>query len=528
MMRPTSLASPFVDVLMRGPTTTRKKITTPRPFVNIKFVQEQQTPTVKELIQAYNMGRSYKNSFEDMKLGFHGKANQDFYGPNSDIERLQSQGNAIIRIDELNPEQQPAQQFVDSAKSQKELSRLLKFKERLQSLDLDDKTRDKMEDVLLQRYSEYLVKYPTMTDENGQEIDSSMYLLNLFKPQERDDGEAVNINASQAGGQTVSRDELFNQRVAELMKTTPTPTIPKAPPMSIPKAPTMTVKKENERTQGTSEAKKAPVKTEQKEERSQGSSGQDLATVLKQLLSGGVKLKKAPPKTEKKEPLITDVNYEMIKMFEKRRNQIQPKDDVDDWEDEEQIKKADQFRKRKEEERNKKMMKDAVKLLKEEFKKNNSISSVKKLYKDENLKKVLEDAIKSGNVSTRGSKTVDDGIDFMEDIQQEERLEQKEKGFEQFNISSKEELLEFLKNNIPREYRKLKKGSDNIPEGVIIEWGRQKRLKVRGADGKLITGIPSFSKDDLKDPKRILEIYQVVLGNIQDKKPKTRISKTKN
>lgn len=218
-MRPTSLASPFVDVLMRGPTTTRKKITTPRPFVDIKFVQEQQTPTVKELIQAYNMGRPYKQSFEDMKLGFHGKSNQDFYGPNSDIERLQSQGNAIIRIDELNPEQQPAQQFVDSAKSQKELSRLLKFKERLQSLDLDDKTRDKMEDVLLQRYTEYLVKYPTMTDENGQEIDSSMYLLNLFKPQERDDGEAVNINASQAGGQTVSRDELFNQRVAELMKT---------------------------------------------------------------------------------------------------------------------------------------------------------------------------------------------------------------------------------------------------------------------------------------------------------------------
>jgi hypothetical protein len=477
MLRPKNLMSPFNDTPIRGfvRTDTQNDLKdVPIGWKKIYMPKEEKDIAYKDVIRfhefGYNPNKQYRE-IESNKEGFKRNLLQGYYNADDEYEKIRNLGGQVVyRVDELTDEVVDKNSMNEVSEK---LSRLNKFRKRLDGMDIDPETKKQLQNNLISQYQEFLVAHPKIKDpDTGQEIESSSYILNLLRPFE--DGQAV-INRTD--GEVLSLPKSKNKGLSPPMAP------PMAPPI-VPKAPPMTVKKENELL-------KTPIKTEKKK-----SQESDMETVFKQLLSG-VKLKKAPPKTEQKESLVKPVkgiDEKMVNLMAKRRKQIEIKED-DEWDDEEMENKADKFRKRKEEERKKKNVKDAVKVLKEEFKKR---KSEKKEYQKPDLR----------NVATRR------GSQINEDDMNNSFLT------EAMNEGIKEIKSNRATRNLQRYASKLKKNEgkdtpfDYLKPMTNISWDeKQNAFKVR----KMKNGRPVINetiKVENLEKKNVLKAYKKAIDKL--------------
>jgi hypothetical protein len=168
----------------------------------LKFPNQENSITMKEIIRLYDTHdkRKYIYSNGSMRDGFKPSNYKGLVDAEDLYKQIQNQGGQVVyKIDELT-DQQP----IDNNQEQlKELDRLNRFKQKIEKMNFDKNTKDKLLGNLLGKYQEFSFKYPEIKDPNtGKTIESTAYILNLFRPQESlsadinkpQDGEEVNVN----------------------------------------------------------------------------------------------------------------------------------------------------------------------------------------------------------------------------------------------------------------------------------------------------------------------------------------------
>lgn len=338
------------------------------------FPQKQQHHTMKDILYHFNMApddRDWKRvekPKEAMQKAMIALAQQQ-----TEAERVQNAGGIMITKEQIFP----VDVSTGSPQSQEDelmqkIDRLRKFQERVNKMNISKEEKDKLFKSLYDDVSNLAMVVPTIKDpDTGKEVDSVEFLLKYMDVKGR---APDTIYSNQGQTVQVSRDDLYNQKVAELMKTQRNIKTGGKQSVNELKQQYEMMEDEKENKQPLKLDKKTIGKTandvirNQILEREQKALEREQKAVVKNLLGefGDYLDKMNLNKIDKSKTIKQE--EEPTKKRKKVKIDIEANNNNNTDNNVMKEQKADEFRKRKEDERMKKLLKEAVKTLKQEFK----------------------------------------------------------------------------------------------------------------------------------------------------------------